>query len=90
MGIDPFLMSAELYQKLDEVVTNSCKSLVPISTNLVDLVWQSEAERPPHPTTPVFMLPLKYAGESKHPLLLLLLLLLSLLCCSSVWGANMY
>ena len=90
MGIDPFLMSAELYQKLDEAVTNSCKSLVPISTNLVDLVWQSEAERPPHPTTPVFMLPLKYAGESKHPLLLLLLLLLSLLCCSSVWGANMY
>ena len=65
MGIDPFLMSTELYQKLDEVMTISCKNLAPVATNLVDLVWESEAERPPRPAIPVFVLPLKYAGGSQ-------------------------
>ena len=64
MGVDPFLVSAELFKLWDEVLTNSCKSLVPIATNLVDLVWQSEAVQPPRPTTPVFVLPLKYAGKN--------------------------
>ena len=66
MGIDPFLMLAEQYQKIEESMSSSNKKLVQVSSNLVDLVWQAEGTKPPRPLTPVFVHPVKYAGVCTH------------------------
>jgi Xaa-Pro aminopeptidase len=64
VGIDPFLMMAEQYKRIEELLSCSNKKLVSVATNLVDLVWEAEGTRPPQPSAPVFVHPLKYAGKS--------------------------
>ena len=51
--------------------------LVPVPSNLVDVVWGGE--RPPHPCNQVMVLPIKYSGNSQ-PLPLYGLLLADILC----------
>ena len=51
---------SELHKKYAEAVECSGQILVPVSVNLVDLVWD---DRPPPPCNPVVVLPLKYTGQ---------------------------
>ncbi|KAF8700047.1 Creatinase aminopeptidase, partial [Rhizoctonia solani] len=61
IGIDPTLISVSDATSLKKTLTPRNSSLVPISSNLVDKVWNS---RPARPANPIHPLPLEYAGAS--------------------------
>ena len=60
IGFDPQLMSEDLFKKFFEALECSGQILVPVTHNLVDIVWGSE--RPSRPTNPLFVLSTKYSG----------------------------
>ncbi|WWD06105.1 hypothetical protein V865_004190 [Kwoniella europaea PYCC6329] len=66
MGIDPTLIpqseSTNLSSSLTASPTNS--SLVPITENLIDIIWSEEQPKPSRPTNEIFHLSTQYTGES--------------------------
>lgn len=60
IGVDPTTISVQQYERYRETFNDKLE-LVLTEHNLVDQVWDS---RPPVPTNPVFIHPLKYSGES--------------------------
>ncbi|XP_031555402.1 xaa-Pro aminopeptidase 1-like [Actinia tenebrosa] len=63
VGVDPFLVSLQEWQKLSKAMTSNGLSLVKTETNLVDIVWSSH-DRPAPPSDGVTALSLNYAGKS--------------------------
>lgn len=59
VGIDPFLIDAAQYASLSQSLASSGKTLVPISTNLVDVVW---TEKPPAEFLPIEPLAVQFSG----------------------------
>lgn len=61
VGVDPFLMGEGVWKGLCKKLKSEGISLVPISHNLIDAVWQ---DKPSRPLNPAFVLPLQFAGKS--------------------------
>lgn len=61
VGIDPALVGADQFVKTQKKLEENLISLVPESTNLVDLVWP-DSERPPRDEDPVYVLDTEFAG----------------------------
>lgn len=61
IGFDPWHMSRRSFEILNKKASAKNIELVPITPHLVDLLWH---DRPIKPTQPVFIHPIKYAGES--------------------------
>lgn len=59
VGIDPFLIDSAQYASLSQWLASSGKTLVPISTNLVDVVW---TEKPPAEFLPIQPLSIQFSG----------------------------
>ena len=64
VAVDPFVISSTYYETIKEILNCNSLALVPIQTNLVDLVWESEGGCPQRPLTPIFVLPIKYSGKT--------------------------
>ncbi|KAJ3415074.1 hypothetical protein HDV05_005600 [Chytridiales sp. JEL 0842] len=62
VGVDSKLITVAAAKLLVDSLAEANISLVSIPDNLVDIVW--DAERPPVPSKPIFLLPEKYAGKS--------------------------
>ncbi|KAH7882315.1 peptidase M24, structural domain-containing protein [Phlebopus sp. FC_14] len=62
IGVDPALVAAVDAQTLKKSLDPRESELVPLSRNLVDIVWSSS--RPQRPKNKVFALDVKYSGES--------------------------
>lgn len=45
VGIDPFLIEASRFQKLNEKLSVNGNKLISITTNLVDLVWTNRPKQ---------------------------------------------
>ncbi|XP_065919965.1 xaa-Pro aminopeptidase 1-like [Dysidea avara] len=61
VGIDPSLVSAELFEKYDKALSKATIAIVAISENLVDKAW---INRPQRPLNPTMIHPLQYSGKS--------------------------
>ena len=61
VGVDPFLMSASAWETLYTKLDDYGFQLVPVSENLVDLVWK---DRPPRPSNLIMTQPIKWTGWS--------------------------
>ncbi len=61
VGIDPQVVSIRQYEKIERELAEHGISLKPVAENLVDALWK---DKPAEQTNPVFVHPLKYAGES--------------------------
>ena len=55
----PLINISETWKPMDKVLKENGHSLVPITQNLVDLVWD---DRPPPPRNPLMVLPDSYTG----------------------------
>ncbi|KAI9897437.1 hypothetical protein N3K66_007293 [Trichothecium roseum] len=63
VAIDPSLLSASAAKKLEEKIKRKGgKALLPLSENLIDLVWGGQ--RPPRPALPVSVQGMDLAGKS--------------------------
>lgn len=63
VAIDPSLLSASAAKKLEEKIKRKGgKALLPLSENLIDLVWGEQ--RPPRPALPVSVQGMDLAGKS--------------------------
>ncbi|RWS07073.1 aminopeptidase-like protein [Dinothrombium tinctorium] len=60
IGFDPFLLAFNKWKRLDKILTSSGLKLIPIETNLVDVIWR---EKPPMALKPIYILPVVYAGK---------------------------
>lgn len=60
MGIDPLLISAELFEKYDKALSKANIAMVAMPENLVDKIWD---DRPPRPLNVVMTHPLQYSGK---------------------------
>ncbi|KAM7284626.1 hypothetical protein ISCGN_001720 [Ixodes scapularis] len=60
VGVDPFLMPYDAWKQLCNQLDASGHSLVPVSQNLVDLIWE---ERPSPPSRPLDSLSIIYTGK---------------------------
>ncbi|CAN7990211.1 unnamed protein product [Ixodes hexagonus] len=60
VGVDPFLMPYDAWKQLCNQLDASGHTLVPVSQNLVDLIWE---ERPSPPSRPLDSLSIIYTGK---------------------------
>lgn len=61
IGVDPKLFIYQRYTPLQAQLELVGLKLVPITTNLIELIWP---DRPPRPTNPVVPLALQYTGKT--------------------------
>ncbi|XP_071090079.1 xaa-Pro aminopeptidase 1-like [Haliotis cracherodii] len=61
VGVDPFLFSVEQWKPLAKELKSNGHSLVQVSQNLVDMVWE---DRPPPPNNPLLVLGQEYTGQT--------------------------
>ncbi|XP_018573804.1 xaa-Pro aminopeptidase 1 [Anoplophora glabripennis] len=61
VGVDPKVFAFNNYMPLSSQLEAAGHKLIPVSTNLIELLW---TERPKRPTNPVIPLPLKYSGRT--------------------------
>ncbi len=61
LGFDPFVLAPQTYHQYRKHLTDPQSEMVPISPNLIDLVWK---DRPEAPRRPIYELEVVYAGES--------------------------
>lgn len=60
VGIDPFLHTVDVAEKLQRRMAAAGKELVPLANNLVDEIW---TDRPAPPKEPLRVHPLEWAGK---------------------------
>ena len=63
LGFDPWLQTADGYERFVRACERVGASFVPVDTNPVDSVWR---DRPPAPLAPVLPHPVEFAGESSE------------------------
>ncbi len=63
LGFDPWLQTADGYERFVRACQRVGASFVPVDTNPVDSVWR---DRPPAPLAPVLPHPVEFAGESSE------------------------
>jgi Xaa-Pro aminopeptidase len=61
VGFDPFMVSMDAYEAYTQALRAPGSALIPLSTNLVDVVWES---RPTAPAQPIYALPDEMTGRS--------------------------
>ncbi|KAK7498449.1 hypothetical protein BaRGS_00010403 [Batillaria attramentaria] len=61
VGCDPTLLSVDTWKPLSRDLKSNGHSLVPVSQNLIDLVW---TDRPSPPSSSLLILSLQYTGKS--------------------------
>ncbi|XP_041369026.1 xaa-Pro aminopeptidase 1-like [Gigantopelta aegis] len=61
VGVDPFLLSVERWKPLAKELKSNGHVLIPVTENLVDLMWK---DRPEPPNNPLIVLSQKYTGLS--------------------------
>lgn len=61
VGVDPFLMATETWKPLSKLLKSNGHHLVPVSQNLIDLVWE---DQPPPPCNNLMVLEPSYTGKS--------------------------
>ena len=61
LGFDPWLQTADGYERFVRACQRVGASFVPVDSNPVDTVWR---DRPPAPLAPVLPHPVEFAGES--------------------------
>ena len=61
VGYDPFVLAMEMHKTYSQTLKSPDSALVPISDNLVDVVWDN---RPPAPIQPVYALSDAETGQS--------------------------
>ncbi|KAL4231887.1 Xaa-Pro aminopeptidase 1 [Mactra antiquata] len=61
VGVDPFLMAADVWKPLSKLLKSNGHSLVPVSQNLIDLVWD---EQPDPPCNSLIVLDKFYTGKT--------------------------
>lgn len=59
VGVDPFLMSTEVWRPLSKLLKSNGHSLVPVTENLVDLTWD---DQPAPPNNAIIILDQSYTG----------------------------
>uniref|UniRef100_A0A7M4EZY5 X-prolyl aminopeptidase 1 n=1 Tax=Crocodylus porosus TaxID=8502 RepID=A0A7M4EZY5_CROPO len=59
VGVDPFIISADQWKRMSKVLRSAGHTLVPVSENLIDVVW---VDRPQRPCKPLITLGLSYTG----------------------------
>lgn len=59
VGVDPYLVEAEVWRDLTRELQGAGHSVIPVARNLIDLLWD---DRPERPCKPVFPLEVKYTG----------------------------
>ena len=66
VGVDPWLLGANSWSSLSDKLDSAGLQLVAVETNLVDLAWSSDPDRPqpPRPDNPVTPLELRFTGSS--------------------------
>ncbi|XP_019376701.1 PREDICTED: xaa-Pro aminopeptidase 2 [Gavialis gangeticus] len=62
IGLDPFLFSIDNWESYSQALRNSGRNLIPIDTNLVDLVW--DAQKPPPPAHSIYALSDEFTGNT--------------------------
>ncbi|KAJ8026346.1 Xaa-Pro aminopeptidase 1 [Holothuria leucospilota] len=60
VGVDPFLFSYDMWQTCYKGLKSSGNQLIPVASNLVDLVWDSE--RPEPPCSALIVQDVRYSG----------------------------
>uniref|UniRef100_A0A1B6E280 Xaa-Pro aminopeptidase 1 n=1 Tax=Clastoptera arizonana TaxID=38151 RepID=A0A1B6E280_9HEMI len=63
VGVDPMYLSYREWTKLNTDLDAASHSLVPVTTNLIDLIWD---DRPQTPNFCINPLPLKYTGRTSQ------------------------
>ncbi len=63
LGFDPWLQTADGYERFARALQRVDASFVPVDSNPVDAVWR---DRPPAPLAPVLPHPVEFAGESSE------------------------
>jgi Xaa-Pro aminopeptidase len=63
LGFDPWLQTADGYERFARALQRVGASFVPVDSNPVDAVWR---DRPPAPLAPVLPHPVEFAGESSE------------------------
>jgi Xaa-Pro aminopeptidase len=61
VGFDPFVVSMEAHASYTKALKNASSTLVPITPNLVDAVWD---DQPEPPAQPIYALPDAVTGRS--------------------------
>ncbi len=61
VGFDPFVVSMEAYASYARALRAADSALVPISSNLIDAVWD---DQPTAPTQPIYALPAEVTGRT--------------------------
>lgn len=61
VGVDPFLMATETWKPLSKLLKSNGHHLVPVSENLIDLVWD---DQPSPPSNSLMILEQKYTGKT--------------------------
>lgn len=73
IGIDPFVHPASFAKEVEDAMADVAQTesfdenpglLCTDAQNLIDILWEKEATRPPIPTSPFRIHPLEYAGKS--------------------------
>ncbi|KAJ3112371.1 hypothetical protein HDU96_004616 [Phlyctochytrium bullatum] len=64
IGLDPTLITVASARLLSEVLAPAGHTIVPVSENLVDIVWKET--RPPHPKGKIADHPVRYSGKSRE------------------------
>lgn len=61
VGVDPYLVESEWWRDLAKELQGAGQTLIPVSKNLIDIIWE---DRPKRPIKPVVPLEVKYTGRS--------------------------
>uniref|UniRef100_A0A8C6XS26 X-prolyl aminopeptidase 1 n=1 Tax=Naja naja TaxID=35670 RepID=A0A8C6XS26_NAJNA len=61
VGVDPFIIPADQWKRMNKVLKCAGHVLVPVKANLIDAIW---ADRPPRPCRPLMTLDLSFTGIS--------------------------
>ncbi|XP_061185017.1 xaa-Pro aminopeptidase ApepP-like [Saccostrea echinata] len=62
VGASPYLVSAVWWKNFEKVFAEKKIDFVPVYPDFIDLVWTDD--RPPLPSSPIHILPLKFTGET--------------------------
>ncbi|MDR3472114.1 MAG: aminopeptidase P family protein [Devosia sp.] len=61
IGINPMLVPADLYEKLDHAIRTRDGALVPLESDAVDVIWPNQ---PPPPLGQISAFPTRFSGET--------------------------
>jgi len=64
VGADPELVSNNIWRLLQSQLETHGNSLVPVKTNLIDVIWEN---KPSNPVRQLIPLPVNFSGKNNYP-----------------------